>query len=397
MPESTFSSPVVSPSCKFEILYCKVCDQSIDDGLEIKCDGCQKIFHGDCINDDQNQNILEKDLIQLCKLCSNKKSVCPAKSKSKLNTSIKSNASDENAYKRNLRPRANSIDSIVVSKSKSTKNGSQQFNCNDASINKIIAQYDAKMKEIESRLNVIENKSCNCNCKNEINERLTNIEGISNEKVEAWNHTSTALKHIEDDYGFLEARYYVVEREIYTLTNIVKSCNAFVETNATFDTEIQRQLDEIRYKINGGSLPSSAGSNMDFSVSKDTDIMIQMHNISLGLIELKEKQVGIETSNEVCKKTLVTLCNAIKCYNNTITTHFDLNTAYADGIINTVNSNLTEISFVNKNEKTKKKRKNKKSSEANTHTPVACSKQGKDRTTIINTESVQRMTSSCQH
>lgn len=89
MPESTFSSPVVSPSCKFKILYCKVCDQSIDDGLEIKCDGCQKIFHGDCINDDQNQNILEKDLIQLCKLCSNKKSVCPAKSKSKLNTSIK--------------------------------------------------------------------------------------------------------------------------------------------------------------------------------------------------------------------------------------------------------------------------------------------------------------------
>lgn len=385
MPASI--SSVVSPSCNFKILYCKLCDQSIDDGKDVKCDGCQQIFHNGCIAGHQNQP--DKDLIQLCKSCSNVKEVYSPKSKtkskpkSKLEKSIKTNTSSENSSKRNLRPRANSIDSVNVTKAKSMKNSNHQSNCNAAAIDNIIAQYDAKMKMIETRVNAIENAPCKC--ANEVNKRLTNIEGSMIEKEVAWDCTSKALKYIENDYGFLEARYYIVEKEMYTLTNIVKGCDAFVETNVTLITEVQKQLHEIQCKINGNTMHDSA-SNV--CVSKDNDIMDQIHNMSLRLNDLKEGQIEIEASNDVCKKALVTLCNAVKCHNNTITTHFDLNIAYAERIIGEVNGDLKEINNVNKNMKKKNNQKKKKSSVLHTH---------KDDTQNHSTQSIDTTKSTTTH
>lgn len=137
----------------------------------------------------------------------------------------------------------------------------------------------------------------------EINDRVKGIEESMDEKVLAWNCASKSLEHIQDDYGYLENRYHIVEKAIYEITKVVKDCETFDEINATLNMEIQKQLNEIQQKINGGEA-SFSNTLLNSNEARDTDVVDQINNINIRLKELNDRQIEMEANGDVCKNTL---------------------------------------------------------------------------------------------
>lgn len=232
---TTITSPItiVSPSCSFKLFFCKSCKQSIDTSTEVKCDDCQNYFHKSCVSSNQNQ--IEGDLIQLCHSCTNENRVCtPPKRKFGTNT-IDNEISITPMGIRNLRTRAVSIDSrAIISKVKQKKNIQQlQMKSND----KTKAEHDAKLKLLESRIEKLENASCNC--LNGLDDRIVSIEKSIRENKSMLDHANRSLDDLRGDYGFLENSYFNLEKRMHTLTTVVAKCDAY---------QIQIQLSIRRFK-----------------------------------------------------------------------------------------------------------------------------------------------------
>lgn len=285
MPAIT--SPIVSPSCSFKLFFCKSCKQSIDTSTEVKCDDCQNYFHESCLSSNQNQ--VEDDLIQLCHSCSNENRVYTP-SKNKIETKMINNeiTTTPNSSIRNLRLRAVSIDSriIIASKSKSKKDVQLP---QTKPIDKSKTKQEAKMKLLESRIDKLENLPCNC--LNGFNERIAKVEKSIRENHLMLEHTNQSLKVLQTDYGFIENGYFNLEKKMYTLTTVVAACEAYHDTNTTFDTEIQKQMIDINDSID--KLFSLLNKNTrNANIINNSEILDEIHAINKRVNDLQEEEAN---------------------------------------------------------------------------------------------------------
>lgn len=137
------------------------------------------------------------------------------------------------------------------------------------------------------------------------------------------------------------------------------------KVNATYNTEIQKQIHDIYERINQNVSSSSSQTAFIGSNILDAGVFLdQIHEINHRLNEMQENQAKMVINNEKCKETLINLSNAVKCHNNTIVTHFDLNEAYAVDVIDKTNKCIGEMSTTSENMINKQKKKGDKNTQA---------------------------------
>lgn len=178
----TVSSSNTSPSCKFKILFCKRCDQSLNDSTEVKCDGCKGIYHDNCIITNQNQ--VDNELIRLCQACSDENRMYTPTRKQKQKANEKSIVDVKSMCSKNLRSRAVSIDSASVLKVKS-KRGQQsnaQSKAQSTLSDTIIARVKEKMRmfgaQIDAQIDarIAQSEKSPCKCSVEVNNKIAAVE-----------------------------------------------------------------------------------------------------------------------------------------------------------------------------------------------------------------------------
>lgn len=137
---------------------------------------------------------------------------------------------------------------------------------------------------------------------------------------------------------------------MFKLATIVKECEAYHETNVTYDTEIQKQIIDINSNINElFSLSMNNSRNANANDCFDGNLFDEIHTINERLNNLQEKEKNEEKKNnkKALHDVLSGMSNALTQHNNTIVTHFGLNEAYGVDVINSINKNLHHIRKVN--------------------------------------------------
>lgn len=342
----TITSPTVSPSCEFKLFFCKFCDQSIEMSAKIKCDECKNYFHKQCFASNNKQNT--SDLIQLCLSCSNENRVCTPKGKIEMKMISNQSTATTSQGIRNLRSRAVSIDSRTINiKSKALKKDEQQTHTQTKSKCGIEEKHEKKMKSLESRIEKLENKSCDC--LNVMNEKIKNIEKSIRENRLMVEQANQSLSDMQTDYKFIENGYFGLEKRMYMLTAIANRCEAYHDTNVTFDTEIQKQIIDINDNVD--KLLSASNKNIqNTNMWSGSDLLDEIHAINERINNLqkkKETEKKEEKDERALRDTLTSIGNAVTCHNKTIITHFGLNGAYGNDVINNIGKNLVRINKVN--------------------------------------------------
>lgn len=328
------NSPRVS-----KLNICKSCNESVDALINVKCDECKNSFHELCINFEGDTS--NPDLIQLCASCSNNGQIYTPGSKSENKVPAKSAipALGGNVITKSLRSKAISID-VAAFKLNSAKrkpiNDSKplkSFNNN---------KLDEKIKILETRLSSLENAPRKCN--GVLNSKIAELEhtikgnhefilnhfNISSQYhvTNLENNNSTKASYdenplqfhfsledkiadiertIKEDRLMVEQLFInqldVIERRLVTQEETIKSCEALMELEATNDTLVQNQFEELKGKI----------KKIEKSVKIQNSILHQLECV-------------------------------IKQHNNTIVTHFELNKAYCADLISKLETHTTELS-----------------------------------------------------
>lgn len=70
-----------SPSCIYQVNFCKICNSATDKSNEIKCDNCRNYFHTNCIEmkNGTTTRKMTNELIVLCQKCKNENKICTQK------------------------------------------------------------------------------------------------------------------------------------------------------------------------------------------------------------------------------------------------------------------------------------------------------------------------------
>lgn len=295
----------VSPSCRFNVIFCKKCSGKIDDDDGGKCDGCGNQFHNKCIMTDNGA--IDVELIHLCRSCEYDQRICTAK----LGPKVATKRSEEllcNENIKSLRNRAISMDTRPIQTQSKAKKVVAQ---NEMELHRVIDKYEERLKMVEAKIEELQNKPCKCI--DEINVRID----VLKRKIEA-NQTNQANHHDQvnafmdkvSNRGIDETQHTDVSKQIEMLNETmdrsdyqtrmlaesVKDLNALLDLDATNDSMVQGQFDALNNKI-------------DEESSKNNIIR--------------------EIQNELNYNT----ANALKQHNRTIMTHFNLNDGYCSGIM----------------------------------------------------------------
>lgn len=337
-------------SDSISIYTCKSCNGSIDELSKIECDECKNQFHESCLN--FNGNSSNPDLIQLCTLCSGDNQIYSPKQqrikKSPSKSLIPVSTSVPNV--KSLRSRTITINGNKSIKPKKTGKHTESTKSNES---EIIAQLEAKITALEARMSSFGSTQCKCS---EITDaKIAKLEGKIKEYHEfvvanfsqftqSPNLISSELDfksdfdidslrfrlHFADKIGDIERtikedrllveqlfinQMDTIQKQMKTQEQIIESYEALMQLNASNDSSIPEQFDDLKSKLN------------------DIGKTIEFHDTILHHLD------GI-----------------ISRHNNTLVTHFELNKAYCADIIS---KSLTTFDGLNTH-----KRKHRRDKEA---------------------------------
>lgn len=294
-----------SPNIKFKIKYCAECNlEIINESDEIKCDICSKFFHLECSNDAQ----LSNETIWICSKCNPNDEICTNRDKFEIKTS---NCAPKNQLSMNA---IVNLDRVDFQCARDGLNNSYEIK---------LMKMELKIAEFERRLTRAEKNECKCIRKVESfvthtekvmlsQKQKPNDEIVPNpiEIVDKQSKTATEKK---------TTRIKSLTYEMASLNRKIDSCEAICDTNLTFCTEIQKQIDDTKCRI------------ADLENNKQT---------------ISESQ-----SQTIMSGAIIEIGNAIKRHNNTIKTHLKLSEAYNLDVMEKINNTMHEINKINDNNK----------------------------------------------
>lgn len=183
-----------SPSCKFKLIFCSLCKDGIQPNLELKCDNCNKFFHNKCLTTGDKNEL--NDLILLCHDCENDKTICSKKdqldikSKGKMKTPVETLA---RPITRKLRPRAISVDYFGTHKQRKVANSKPLL------IEKQYEELLQKMDNMQTQIDKLENRKCDCYISIEKNQLMDKREHNNPEVTAARAQTISTGDHITNN------------------------------------------------------------------------------------------------------------------------------------------------------------------------------------------------------
>lgn len=164
-------SIIHSPSVKFKLIFCATCSSEIKNE-NVKCDECRKSFHISCAMK------TDSELIWLCNNCNNEKKICTKKDQIEIKSAKKANNEEINNNERikTLRSRTISVDTYNLENTQSKTKKTCALKT--ATTEDTIRNLTRKIKNLEDKLN--QNTKHECDCKIDLNARISKIESIIN-------------------------------------------------------------------------------------------------------------------------------------------------------------------------------------------------------------------------
>lgn len=358
-----------TPKCISKIA-CNLCNKSIVGSTAARCDGCGNSFH--------DVNSSNPDLILLCEHCSNDHQIYEPsdqsmKKKERAISAIPT-LNSSNITKA-LRSRT-----IIVSNGETNHSMQQQKQMKSARLSnstttkKDECDFEKRVSGLEARLLSMENTPCNCMAT--INAKIAVIERTINENHEfvvdhlkyvsqnrecaspiidstvgkseinesdnlLHDHLNLNDKIADIERTIKEDRLLVEQLYVNQMENIKGLTNnkqAIDEDRVWFEHMFTKQLDLIqnRLKTQEETIKSCEAF---FELEATNDSLVRGQ-----FAELKKKNRNIEKALKVHSKLLRHLNNITERHQNTIITHFNLNSAYCTDLVSTSKSILNELS-----------------------------------------------------
>lgn len=364
---------ILSPSCKFKLLFCSKCNEEIQQDSELKCDNCTKYFHNHCLNSTTGGD----DLILLCIDCVNNKIICTKKDQLDIKSTkaIKTlSESQSQPEPRKLRQRAISVDYSGTNKRKG-------FSSKATLTDKRYCELELKLNTMQKQIEFLENRECKCfvlQQNKQINSSIVNINTVCTESIDSADLNDDVTKDmdltgiitkIDEEQKTIINRLNKIDKSLLDLAVFERSNHDGLMSTISNNNEIDAKLRNLCEVLK----VSDALQETNMTAMIESQKIITEHETRIGKCETKmfateEHHLLLNNNGNIDEKVkkvkedfekLFSIMNdfafTLKRHNNTIKTHFFLNEAYNEEITTKIQSKLNNIALVNKSNNTNNK------------------------------------------